>query len=731
MASGQAFAQYCPVPSTYFVGNYALSGCTVGSCWSGSAFPGSTAISGSQYPGTNYACATAAPAAGALENTLYTYDGNGNLTVSKDPLGRSTTNSYDALNRLTQVLDPAAGTTKYGHSGTGVLKQVTDPRNLVTAYTLNGFGETTTLASPDTGSATSIYDAAGNLLTRTDARGVTATHGYDGIHRVTQVVYTKSGSPSETHAFTYDVGANAKGRLSQVTDPAGTTSWSYEGHGRVTGKTQVAGGVSRTVGYAYNAAGQLQTVTTPSGQQIGYTYANNRVAGITVNGTTLIAGVTAEPFGPVNLWHWGNGLYSFRDYDTDGRLAAWEFRNGSSLLRSELTWDVASRITRIDDPAAAAIRGSYQYDALDRLTQAQKGNPVTSTQQFGYDAVGNRSSKTVDGQVTNYTYSSGSNRLTALTGVGAKSYTYDPAGNPTAIGTTTFVYNLANRLTSAAGATYTVNALGQRLSKTVGTTTTLFAYDEQGHLLGEYDGSGTLIQETVWLEDLPVATLRPTGSGNPPPIAIYYVHPDHLGSPRAVTRPSDNQLMWRWDNTDSFGANLPNENPAGQGSFTYALRFPGQYYDAETQTHYNYFRDYDPAVGRYLQSDPIGLRAGTNTYSYANASPVITIDADGLLPSVVPIFNAGVRGATCQQPPCEPSVPEMTKPCFRQYPTEGDPNCCLKCCAYKGTKWCSNAFSRDCQWWGRWGRNACVASCTSGSEPTPPPPGLGTPPWIP
>jgi len=650
LAVGEAAAQYCPVTSTYFSGNYSLAGCTVGTCWAPAAFSGSTTITGSQYPSTNYACATTAPAAGALENTLYTYDNNGNLTIAKDPLSHSTTNTYDALNRLTQVLDPASGTTQYGYNGNGVLKQVTDPRTLVTTYTLNGFGETTTLASPDTGNATSTYDPAGNLLTRVDARGVTATYTYDGLNRVTQVVYSKSGSPSETHTFTYDVGTNAKGRLTQLTDTAGTTNWTYEPHGRVTGKTQVAAGVTKAVGYAYNTAGQLQTLTTPSGQQIGYTYSNNRVAGIAVNGASLITGATTEPFGPLNLWHWGNGLYSFRDYDTDGRLAVWEFRNGSSVLRSELTWDTASRITAVNDPATATIKGAYQYDTLDRLTVAQKGNPITSTQQFGYDAVGNRSSKTVDSQLTNYTYLTTTNRLQALTGVGAQSYTYDAAGNPTAIGANSFTYNLATRMTAAAGATYTVNALGQRLTKTASGATTLFVYDEQGHPLGEYDGSGTLIQETVWLEDLPVATLRPTGSGNPPPIAIYYVHPDHLGSPRAVTRPSDNAFMWRWDNVDPFGANLPNENPAGLGTFSYALRFPGQYYDTETSTHYNYFRDYDPNTGRYEQSDPIGLLGGTNTYAYSGDDPENRIDPSGLAwyctapLHVAPSLDFGGRG---------------------------------------------------------------------------------------
>jgi RHS repeat-associated protein len=194
-------------------------------------------------------------------------------------------------------------------------------------------------------------------------------------------------------------------------------------------------------------------------------------------------------------------------------------------------------------------------------------------------------------------------------------------------------YNLANRLatiSSASSVNYAINALGQRVAKTVDGVTTRYVYDEQGRLIGEYDQAGNLIQETVWLDDLPVATLRPTGGGSPTPVAVYYVHADHLGSPRAITRPSDDAILWRWDNDEPFGNSQANDDPSALGTFSYNLRFPGQQYDAETGTHYNHFRDYDPLTGRYEQSDPIGLRGGSNTFWYAVARALDRADPRGM-----------------------------------------------------------------------------------------------------
>jgi RHS repeat-associated protein len=123
-----------------------------------------------------------------------------------------------------------------------------------------------------------------------------------------------------------------------------------------------------------------------------------------------------------------------------------------------------------------------------------------------------------------------------------------------------------------------------------------------------------------------------TGTQTQGEAEIFYVHPDHLGTPRVITNEAK-QIVWRWDNSEPFGNNKPNEDADGDGkTLTYNHRFPGQYFDEETGLHYNYFRDYDPSTGRYPQADPIGLAGGLNVYEYANAAPTTYTDPEGLTP---------------------------------------------------------------------------------------------------
>ena len=150
--------------------------------------------------------------------------------------------------------------------------------------------------------------------------------------------------------------------------------------------------------------------------------------------------------------------------------------------------------------------------------------------------------------------------------------------------------------------------------------TSYFIYDESGHVIGEYDANGNAVQEHVYLGDRPVAVVQGGSSGT-----VSYVSTDQLNTPRVVT--DQNQaVLWSW-NSDPFG----NGNPTG--SLTYNLRFPGQYYDAETGHNYNYFRDYDTTTNRYIESDPTGLEGGLNGYIYADDNPFTEIDVSGLCSS--------------------------------------------------------------------------------------------------
>ena len=291
---------------------------------------------------------------------------------------------------------------------------------------------------------------------------------------------------------------------------------------------------------------------------------------------------------------------------------------GHSLAADTRTlgYDNVGQIVTLDD---ARHDLDFDYDALGRLFDFDAlGLAPLVSQDFSYDANGNRLSFT-EGASYPYTVTPNSNRVATVAGPVPKTYSYDAAGNITSDGSTTYTYDDRGRLVTAGTASYTYNGLGQRVKKDNGTVT-LFVYDEAGNLIGEYDAAGHPIREHVWFAGAPVAVI--VGSD------VHYVHTDHLGTPRAIT--DAGTVIWRWE-SDPFGSTAAQEDPDGDLTvFTYNLRFPGQYYDSESGLHYNYFRTYDPSTGRYLESDPIGLTGGLNTYGYVSGNPLSYVDPYGL-----------------------------------------------------------------------------------------------------
>jgi len=273
----------------------------------------------------------------------------------------------------------------------------------------------------------------------------------------------------------------------------------------------------------------------------------------------------------------------------------------------DYTYDANRNITTITKPGGTE---DYGYDGLNRLDDYTL--PGAAPMVYGYDAVGNRTSETQSGVTVNHTYETTSNRLTAKAGA---SIGHDANGNRTSDlgGARTFTYNGRNRLHTAVESsvtvgTYTYNALGQRARKVAGSSDTDFVYGLSGELLGEY-ANGTVIREYVHANGAPVAQIESSGD-------VHYLHTDHLGTPRAATD-ATKAVVWRWEG-EPFGDTAANEDPDGDLiDVTVPLRFPGQYADEELGLYYNYFRTYDQGIGRYTQSDPIGLRGGLNTYGYS------------------------------------------------------------------------------------------------------------------
>ena len=596
----------------------------------------------------------------------YEYDANGNPTKTTQAkgvanFGFETKGSYDSLNRRKNATDAKSGITAFGYDGLGRTTSVLDPRQLPTQYPRNGLGDVKQLISPDTGTATHTYDAAGNLKTRTDSRGVLATYEYDALSRQTSVVYSKAGSSSQTYTWVYDqTGANFSngvGRLTSTTHPTGSTQYSYDAQGRLTTDIQrvkqATGAntaqVSTTVTYEYDNTGHLTGILYPSGRKLRLTYTAGRLSAMVLakvagsvgaQTSPLISQLQYEPFGGVKSWQWqmasGTQLHE-RIYDTSGRLV--RYRLGANLR--DITYDAADRITAYTHYSAAggapqpSLNQGFGYDELGRLTSV---TTASASWSIGYDANGNRKNVTLNGgNPSIYTVSDTSNRLNAITNP-ERSFGYDNTGNTVAdVSTSGYgaTYDLSGRLATLtkAGltATYSIDGQGRRIRKfdsSGAASTTIFVYDQGGHLLGEYDSAGRAVLEYVWLGDTPIAAFTLNPAGPLKPMLVYYIHSDHLDAPRQVLDQSNN-LRWSWI-AEPFGTTAANNNPQNLGAFAFNLRFPGQYFDQESGLHYNYHRDYDATLGRYAQSDPIGLGGGINTYAYVMGNPVSYADPNGL-----------------------------------------------------------------------------------------------------
>ena len=441
------------------------------------------------------------------------------LTV-KDPLNRVTTNQYDALNRLKQVTSTRADLGRHAIrlQRLGRARPKSPIRAAWSPATRwMALATSTSQSSPDTGTTTNTYDAAGNLLTQTDAKSQITTYAYDALNRVTLITF-HDGSKQ---IYVYDQGANGIGRLSSITEtnPANQVTsviaYAYDQHGRVLSETRTVNSVPYALGYRYDAFGRLDQLTYPSGRTVNYTFDCARTRKrrhhdarpalrskpwFRTSPTTHLAALRAtrsatdsaytrgiRPGRPHRVLHAGHpGLRH--------RLRRREPHRSSSPM---------SERRRTPTPTATTI----STDSRPRCYRQHPTRTPTTLSATVALALPVRSTE-------NYDYSSTSNRIASITPPTGpvRNFVFDPNGSTTADGNNTYVYDVRGRMaqaTSSIGATnYQVNALGQRIRKTNSQADRVFHYDTRGRLIAETDPGGALKRELIYLGDIPVGVVQ-------------------------------------------------------------------------------------------------------------------------------------------------------------------------------------------------------------------------------
>jgi RHS repeat-associated protein len=601
----------------------------------------------------------------AVFNASYSdsYDANGNLLHTADALGIQRKQGYDGLNRLISTIDNYNGTdtatqnteSVFAYDANDRLEGVGDPDGLNTTYTYDGLGNATAVASPDTGASTTAYDAAGNATQRTDAKGVVSNSTYDALNRRIATSYTDTTlnvayGYDEPNSTTGCASSYPVGRLTRVIELNVTTVYCYDQRGNVTQKSQTQGTATDVTLYGYTPANRLASTVTAVGTSIQYSRDGaGRISGVTAlpPGTSgagtgnVVTAVSYLPFGPIASYTLGNGQTITRSYDANYAITDIV----SPALNLHFQRDPMGNINALGNaPGANPATETYSYDPLYRLTGMNDANGNVE-EAYTYSKTGDRLSKTSTGLDSGtYSYQSGTHHLASI---GNAARAYDANGNTTGsvVGGNVygFGYNGRNRMTVAqlnggTVGTYSYNAIGQRTAKVATfptSTTQRFIYDEYSQLLSEY-GSNT--RDYIWLDDLPVAVVDVTG----PISTVSYVHADGLNTPRAVTD-SGGTVQWKW----SYAGNPFGEQQSTSTSgYTFNLRFPGQYFDAESSLVYSIARDYEPATGRYIESDPTGLRNSVGTYPYVDGNPLVAFDPDGKAKVVDPGTQVGGASTT-------------------------------------------------------------------------------------
>ncbi|MHB1176596.1 MAG: RHS repeat-associated core domain-containing protein, partial [Sulfuriferula sp.] len=575
--------------------------------------------------------------------TTFDYDANGNVVSVTDNLGRVTLTQYDELNRPVRVVGPV-----YSDASLGNLRPVTvfqydnlGNRTLTAAgYTTDtsGIGSAADVVNPQLAVA---YDDFGRKLRETDPLNHITSYQYDSNNNPVSITDAKG----QVTQFTWGYGhqlltlkeannqittytRNTLGQPTQVQAPRVVYGYQYDASHRLAQVSDSRAG--KRLSYAYSPGGMLNSMIDSDGNRTDYLYDPvGRLAGIWAPNYDYTSFSYDNGGRLVEKW-FPNGVDAQFTWNTDNTLASLTNKAGASVVSSHVyAYDaVGNRVSQTETVNGTAISYSYQYDALNRLTQVSNGN-AANQENYAYDPVGNRTAKTLNATTPStvaYVYDA-ANQLkeihqTNAAGPLLASLAYDANGSLTSRSDTglTLAYNALNRLVQAsrtgqANQAYAYDDSGRRIAKTVGSTTTNFLYGGPD-IVAEYGASwGTPTAQYTHgpNQDEPIERITAT--------AAQYFHHDGLGSIVGVTN-----NLGGTDATQRFDAWGNQIASTGtQTRYGYTGREPD-----ETGLIYYRARYYDSTIGRFVSRDPIGLGGGINLYTYVGNNPVNLTDPLGL-----------------------------------------------------------------------------------------------------
>lgn len=576
---------------------------------------------------------------------LFFYDSYGNIIKQQDTIGLKqyvTLYQYEIGGNLKQIIYPSGNVVNYTYDTMGRVSGITMQDNLLAIPTPlvssasyfpfgslkgftygNGIIENKTvdlnyhLINKTINSIVNFtlgYDAVGNILTSTDnLSGLNQIFSYDSLNRL-KTASQASGYGS--HAYVYDALGN---RTNQTINSVTSNYVMQTTSNRIASQND---GFAWT--YTYDTNGNITSKTHPDAKNVAgegwyYTYsASNRLTKVEQE-THAIA-----KNGTVTKTRTTKAIYS---YNGKG-----ERTNKTGVTSNNYVYGLRGELLQEEDANNNKIEYIYLNGELLGINQVI---PTSVTPPFEDVIVDNGAagtSSTGTWTTATSTSSYGANYLTATQNI-ANTYTW----TPTLVGGSYSVYArwvANNKNTTAAAYTITHNGITDTVTKNQTTS------GAQWVLLGTYTfaaGNNHSVKVTAANGKTVADAIRFTQNVTPTQKLVtstYYVHNDHLGTPKFATK-STGQVAWKATHTPFGSATVTNDVDGDGKTVTLNVRFPGQYYDVETGLHYNYFRDYDPSTGRYLESDPIGLNGGLNTYAYVGGNPVNFVDPMGLYTEII------------------------------------------------------------------------------------------------